>query len=178
MYKGFTLIELMLAIAILSITSMFSIGGFSELLAKQKVITDTNQIVSLITYSRNLAITQKTNIRICGLANNLACSRNWATIQVQAENNNQKNLLELSKTDLTTNYQLKGNYSSIDWSSFQRKNYLSFNPRGYTNHQNGTLYLCHNTYPALHRAIVVSKSGRTLIKKAHPETKSRCPAGQ
>ena len=156
MVKGFTLSELMIGLAITSIVTLFSAKPLTKFLEKNKVEADVLKVVNIINTSRAKAISKKQQYTICGDTdgNNGAaqCSRSWRALKVVDAQHNLKYTAELS-----------ANLASANWYAFQSKPGLTISPTGYTAHQNGTLYLCHRQYQDLHRAIIVSKSGRTTV---------------
>ncbi|MCW8857894.1 MAG: GspH/FimT family pseudopilin [Kangiella sp.] len=172
--KGFTLIELIFTVIALSIITAIAIPHFTKFSAKHRVSADIFTIKSLIETSRGKAISSNHPIVICGMEHNETksdiplsqCTRNWQEI----------NIISLGTNGNTLIYQelLTDSYSKIQWSAFQRKSYLTFSPAGYTQHQNGTLYLCHKTYADLHRAVVINKSGRVTIKKQSTGLIEKC----
>lgn len=164
MLKGFTLIELVVTVAILSIVSLVSVGPLSKFIESNKVGADTQKVISIITTARSKAISSKIQITICGVSNAKKCSRDWLDIQVF--NRSDKQNLHQDK--------LQSNLSSAKWYAFQNKPGLTISSSGFTAHQNGTLYLCHKNHTDLHRAIVVSKSGRVTVDKESPKLQKRC----
>ncbi|WP_345293347.1 GspH/FimT family pseudopilin [Kangiella marina] len=164
MVKGFTLPELLVSLAILSIVTAVATPSLSDMIEKNKVSTDVLTVKTLISTTRSKAITDKTYLVICGQIEDSSCNRNWSTLSVLAKDS--KALIYRSK--------LSGNYASVTWSAFQNKKALTFAPTGFTHHQNGTLYLCHESNDKLHRAVVVSKSGRTTIKSDTRKLLDRC----
>ena len=163
MVKGFTLAELITNLAILSIISLISIGPIAKLIEKNKVSSDVTKIVNIITTTRSKAISKNNAFTICGEPKHKKCSRNWKNLKV----------INSSKEPV---YQesLTSNLSSANWYAFQNKPGLTIAPTGYTAHQNGTLYLCHKAYEDLHRAIIVSKSGRVSVEQKSDEITKKC----
>ncbi|PXF62456.1 GspH/FimT family pseudopilin [Kangiella spongicola] len=162
--KGFTITELMLTLAIISIIGLFAAPSMSEFLERNKVEADTGQIINIINTARSHAISKKSPIIICGDDQSEKCSRNWYQLKV----------INTSSKEVIYNMALNSRYSAVTWSAFQNKPGLTIAPTGYTAQQNGTLYLCHKQYDSLHRAIVVSKSGRSTVKRQDGETNRRC----
>lgn len=154
MVKGFTLIELIVTLAISSIVLLSSGGFYGKFVERQKVTADISKIISAISSARGHAISQRENIHLCGIQAE-QCSRQWKVLSVFNANK-----------DLLYRDTLSANYSQVLWSAFQRKSQLEFKPNGFTNHQNGTLYLCHKHYPTLNRAIIISKSGRVRTSQS------------
>ncbi|HEY9031182.1 MAG TPA: GspH/FimT family pseudopilin [Kangiella sp.] len=166
--KGLTLIELIVTLSIATLLSFMAAPSMLMFIEKQKVSSDLFKVRSIIETARNHAISNNRTIRICGLEDleleqsDIDCQRDWTKLSVFAPGKSKK--LELIHV-----HHLDGNYEQIQWSSFQRKPYLQLKPNGFTDHQNGTLYLCHNRHRSLHRAISISKSGRVTI---HEDSKS------
>jgi type IV fimbrial biogenesis protein FimT len=70
--KGFTLIEVMLVIAILSIVLAIAVPGFSGLMQKNRVSSGTSEIISSLALARNEAITRRANVVLCANAGGMA----------------------------------------------------------------------------------------------------------
>lgn len=174
--NGFTLFELITTLSLLAILSTFAIPAFSKFIEKQRVTSDIHSVKSIIETARSKAISSNQSIYICGSENSLTssteffvekCSRKWHHIAVFNSRNQQH-------FNILYSNQLQANYQSIIWTSFQNKSTLEISATGYTAHMNGTLVLCHNMYPSLHRAISVSKSGRTTVLKDSEHIGKRC----
>ena len=76
--KGFTLFELIIAMAILSILAggaIPSVSGLIESNAKKKATMD---LLRSVNYARNHAITHKSSVSICPSRDNTGCSDNWS----------------------------------------------------------------------------------------------------
>lgn len=72
--KGFTLIELMVTIAVLAIIAMMAAPSFGDLVARQKLNTTTRDFALLINEARGQAISLRKNITI-----KLECPKNNIT---------------------------------------------------------------------------------------------------
>lgn len=164
MVKGFTLIELLVTVTILAIISALSIPFLSYLIEKNRVDSDLFTVSNIIQTARSKAISDNTSITICGEHISSKCSRDWSNLIVYSK----------ASKDIIYNANLSASFSSITWSAFQNKPGLSIGPTGYTHHQNGTLYLCHNSKPRLNRALIVSKSGRVTIDSKSAKLIQRC----
>lgn len=173
--KGLTLIELIVTLSIATLVSFMAAPSMMMFIEKQKVSSDLLKVKSIIETARNHAISNNSPIRICGLErkptkpeqSDIECQRDWTKLSVFIHE--RSNLSELIHT-----HHLDGNYKQIQWSSFQRKAYLQLQPNGFTNHQNGTLYLCHNLHQSLNRALSISKSGRVTIHENTETIAQKC----
>lgn len=171
--KGLTLIELIVTLSIATLISFIAAPSMLMFIEKQKVSSDLLKVKSIIETARNHAISKNRSIRICGLEdiepenNDINCLRDWTKLSVFAPRKSKK-------PELIHVHHLDGNYEQIQWSAFQRKPYLQLKPNGFTDHQNGTLYLCHNRHESLHRAISISKSGRVTIHEDSKSINNKC----
>ncbi len=172
--KGLTLIELIVTLALMAIMSAIALPPMQKFIAKQQLSSDLLKIKSIIETARNKAITNKEKIQICGIdtshvtASNdeLKCISDWGNLSVITNKND--------KTELLYTEWLGDHYKLVQWSAFQRKAYLELTPNGFTNHQNGTLYLCHEQYTNFHRAVVISKTARVTIIKNSKALIEKC----
>ncbi|RDX37538.1 prepilin-type N-terminal cleavage/methylation domain-containing protein [Kangiella sp. HD9-110m-PIT-SAG07] len=164
MVKGFTLPELMASLAILSIITALSAPHLSNIIERNKVEADILSIKSIIQSARNKAITSKNHITICGRYIENECSRDWSDLKV----------INPVKEEVIFEKSFSSEFSSVIWSAFQNKRGLTIAPTGYTDHQNGTLYLCYRGQKKLHRAVIVSKSGRVTIERNSSKLQRRC----
>jgi type IV fimbrial biogenesis protein FimT len=67
--KGFTLIELMFAIAVAAIVLSMAVPSFSTMIKNNKVVTESNQLITDINYARSEAITRGVRVIMCRSAN-------------------------------------------------------------------------------------------------------------
>ncbi len=169
MAKGFSLIELLISLSLISLTATIGIPVASKFIQQQKVTSDLYSVVRMINLARTEAIKTKKTVDVCGLNSNDDCHSHWIKLAIlEQEERSSKGHQPLHQTQLT------GNYRSAQWSSFQRSSKLSFNASGFSNHLNGSLYLCHAKHPELNRAIRVSKSGKTTIISNYHLLSERC----
>lgn len=173
--KGLTLIELVVTLGLATTLSLIALPHMQKFIAKQKVSADMLKLKSTIETARNQAISKKQRILICGTREEikpntndaLDCISDWSRVMViKAQGTTSQEVLHFQRLD--EDYQL------VKWSAFQRKPYLELAPNGFTNHQNGTLYLCHRTYTNLHRAVAISKTGRVTISHDSANLNTKC----
>ena len=62
--RGFTLLELMVAIAVLAILATVGVPSFRELIQNNRVVTQTNELVSALNFARTEAIKRGRNVRV------------------------------------------------------------------------------------------------------------------
>lgn len=79
--NGFTLIELMIAVAIVAILLAVAVPSFNNMLAGNRLATQTNEAIGAILFARSEAIRRNQTITFCradsAAANTCAASANW-----------------------------------------------------------------------------------------------------
>ena len=138
---GFTLIEVLIALAIFSITAGLALGAF-PIIEKYRVENNARSVISAVMYARSLAIQQGKSIFLCPTKNALECDKYWSDkILIYRNLDSDKNFT--ASDELIRIYDLANDTSQIRWGSFQNKHYLEMRPNGMTNFQNGTFTVCH-----------------------------------
>lgn len=72
--RGFTLIELMVAVAILAILLAVGVPSFQSFIASSRLTTANNDLVGAITLARSEAIRRGSRVTVCKSANSTACT--------------------------------------------------------------------------------------------------------
>ncbi|MEQ7894505.1 GspH/FimT family pseudopilin [Xanthomonas arboricola] len=76
--RGFTLIELMVTVAVLAITAAIAYPSFQGVVRSNRVAASNNEMMALLTLSRSEAIRNGQGSGICGSANGTACNGSWS----------------------------------------------------------------------------------------------------
>ena len=75
--RGFTLVELLVTISIISITMAIAIPNLSEFIVKLRVNNEISNLHRLLLTARNTAITSELAVTICPLGNGNVCTDDW-----------------------------------------------------------------------------------------------------
>ena len=161
--KGFTLVELLIGISIVSITLAIAIPNLSNFIIQLRVDNQIQSLSRAIAVARNTAITTGFHVTICPLETELKCHDNWnIDLSVFIDENKNKILDRKSLDKIIT---IKDAVKSNDILYFVkgRKN-LTFKPNGkLTGLSNGTFRYCPNNQVNYARGITVFRSGRHYL---------------
>ena len=161
--KGFSLIEIMVVIAIISILASMTESEFSSLIKKYKIKSEVNKWHLALNLARQSAITSNHIVTLCPSLDGINCGSTWpsgAIIFVDINKNHDRDVNEL----ILQTIEPAEKTHTISWRAFQNRNYVQFQQNGFTWNQNGTLRICNND-PSLkyNRALIVTRSGRIRL---------------
>lgn len=80
--RGFTLLELLVAIAVLSIVAAMAIPSYRDLIQRNRITTDANSLLTVLTLARSEAIKRNNQVAICRSTDGASCvssNGDWAT---------------------------------------------------------------------------------------------------
>lgn len=76
--RGFTLLELMMAIAVLAVVVGFAAPNFLSTIRANRIVTDNNELISTLVFARSEAIKRGRRVTICPSADQATCSTTGA----------------------------------------------------------------------------------------------------
>lgn len=162
--KAFTLIELILSIAIIGILAGTAIPSFNDFLERRKVSANLQSFVKAIQISRLTAITENKRVTVCPTSNGIQCGADWSAGLLSFVDEDEDRLYDAEDTLLFASKQSDQNFS-VTWKAFGVKKSLQWLPTGITNHQNGSFELCYDGKPEHARALILTKAGRLRYSK-------------
>lgn len=74
--KGFTLVEVIVAIAVIAILSAIALPSLNNFMVKMRVDNEVSEMQRLLLTARNMAINTGKNTTVCPLSNGV-CTANW-----------------------------------------------------------------------------------------------------
>jgi len=156
--KGFTMVELMVTIAVAGILTTIALPSLNDFLTRMRVDNEVIEIQRLLLTARNTAINSGLNTSLCPLKNDNTCDAitNWTgrigVVRIDAVNGD---LLIKEKAAIKAGDQLIFAFSNV-----------TYNPAGQLGFFNGnssTFSYCPKGNPDYSRGVVVTISGRSSL---------------
>jgi type IV fimbrial biogenesis protein FimT len=167
--KGFTLIELIVTIAILGIMLTIAIPSFRSLIINNRIATQSNDFISDIAHARAEAVRRNARISICKSNTGTSCvaSANWQDGWVVWLDSNNDGVVNTGETILRVHGPLASGITLVA-TGFNSGTYFQYLPSGVvggvaggTPTTAGTLTLCQSGYYG--RTINFNTTGRVNI---------------
>ncbi len=158
--QGFTLLELMITVAIAAILTAIGIPSFTGLIRDSRMTTSTNDFLTALNYARSEAATRNEDVIVQSKSGiNLDWKDGW-DVYIDANTNNIVDPGELLKTHdaLPAGYTLTSNNFNTQ---------VEYDPSGMiTTNFNASFFLCLNSDASTARAVIVNRLGRARVDTA------------
>ncbi len=151
---GFTLLEILLTLSILTILLMLNIPNLTSLFNKSEARLTQQKILHAIHLAHSEAFLQDNMITICKSSDHKSCAGNW----------NDGLIITKNQTPLTY-VDLKLTHGTLHWRSSQGKEYLQILPNGMTTGENGTFWFCEKNKKIPSWAIRINQAGRARVEE-------------
>ena len=158
--KGFTLIELMLSISIISILLTLALPNLNSFIVSMRVNNEITSLYRLLLVTRNSAIYSGQDVTICPLDTDNKCNTNWqGNIGVFIDTNRNE---AFDQGDDETLIRFKNSIKAGDQLIYGKyRNRIIYQPTGHLSMLfNGTFVYCPKNHQTLSRGIIVARSGR------------------
>jgi type IV fimbrial biogenesis protein FimT len=158
-YRGFTLVELIITMAIAAILTTVAVPSFTETIKRNRLATKTNLLVGSLGLARSEAIKRGQRVNVCVSSNQTGCTggTNWAQgwlTWVDADNSNTLN----GETIIHTVEALPASITFTGSASF-----VGFSPQGAAIVNNNTFTVCDDRTGETGRTITINATGRTNL---------------
>lgn len=154
--QGFTLVELMVTIALVAILLAIAVPSFSTLIESSRERATRDTLVSSIYAAKQQALSKRINVYLCPTTNGTSCNAalvwgsDWLVYEDIDDNNN------FSNGDIIVSY-VDSKTTQIRSTTGQ----IRFSPTGHSDAN--TFLVCSNTDNTIVYQIVLSRMGRVRI---------------
>lgn len=162
--KGFTLIELMVTIAILAILTVMAVPMVTDAIKRHEKKTIVNEIRLILLGARSMAFTNKSFVIVCPTMDNSHCSKNNPVNLISFIDKNQNKKYDHNDELINSmNIQLKHGYLKFGFGG--RKSYMRFSPNnGKPIGSQGNITYCDKENKATHhKSVIMSEHGVARI---------------
>ena len=153
---GFTIIELMIAVALIAIVAAIATPSFSFMITNNRMASEVNQFVGSLHFTRSEAIKRGENVRVCTSVDGASCdaSNDWTNGWIA--------IVDSSSTVLKVYPALRGGDTLIG--DGNTGDAIRFNANGFATGFNGTVKMCESNNDLNNaRGVIVAATGRIRL---------------
>ena len=155
--SGFTLLELLMTLALVSIVAAFGIPSMNEFIKNDRLSTQINTLVGHLAYARSQAVTSHLPVVVCASSNQTTCSSgNWADGWIIFTDIDNDGDVSAGEELLRVQQPLSGNNTLVN----SVGNSVVYDSRGFAPNSNGSFSLCDDRGATHIKSITISNTGR------------------
>ncbi len=166
--SGFTLIELMVVLAIAAIIGFVAVPSYVSMVTNGRSFEQAQTIHSALTFARGQAVTLNRNVSACPFQGDRCMGDNWAQGFAVFVDVNGDGVLDTGNADVNLNDTMLRQVASIDANDTLNQNVgarIMFSPTGRPNGANGTFTFCPKGEETNARVVIIAGSGRVTTAR-------------
>ncbi len=170
---GFTMVELMVVLAVLGAVMVLAAPGYRALILNNRMLSETYALRATLSNARAEALARRAPVVVCPTANGTACDTsrtNWATGYMTFVDTNNDMLADATNADEEI-IQYEAREGSTTTTFDNLANRVRFNPRGHALNSEGTFTFCDPRGAERARALMLAPVGslRSAVDTDSPE---------
>ena len=156
--KGFSLIELIVVIAIVAILVMFSMPFTEKIIGQYRAKSEQRTLLNLISFARETAMAEGRTVTLCPSLDKIHCSQDWNLPVIVFFDTNATNIAEDEGELLRVAEPVT--HGTLTFAVFPIGNFLQFTEDGFSLNQNGTFQYCAKNQSW---QIIINRIGRMRV---------------
>ncbi|PLY17285.1 MAG: hypothetical protein C0631_00025 [Sedimenticola sp.] len=169
--SGFTLVELIVTIAIAAIILTIGIPSFRTLIANSTVTSEVNQLVAYMHLARSEAIKRGRNAVLCATSDGQTCSKSieWQHGFMVFADLNKNRTKDADDVILTVHQPKEKRIRILSAKSNYGRKTISYYPSGMSPGSTATIEFCDSEGIGTSKAVIVSNTGRPRVSDKRPD---------
>ena len=156
-YSGFTLIELMVVVALIGILMAFGVPAMNSFAQNDRLTTQINTLVGHLAYARSEAVLRNIRVGLCVSDDMVSCSgKNWAEGWILFVDVDRNSIFSVGDEILRVKQALAGNNTLTNSIGSE----FVYDSRGFSLSGSSTFSLCDDRGAAYMKSISISNTGR------------------
>jgi len=162
-HQGFTLIELIITLAIISVLFSIALPSFSKMLADNQQTAQLHTLYHHHQLARSEAIKGNQRVLLCKSSDGLQCTKKtqWSEGWIIFSDKNNDNKINANESVVYIQQALSSKLS-LDYRGFGSHNYVRYYPDGHSS-TNGTYTLCSQSGKNSAKSLIISRTGRVRL---------------
>ena len=157
--KAFTLIELIVTLAVAAVLAAIAAPSFAEIINNNRQTTEINELAAALHLSRSEAIKRGVNVTTCRSSNGTSCTGNWQDGWIVFQDTDDDGAVDGEAILLVHGPISTGNTLNFDGSG----NRVTYEASGYAVNHLGVYTLCDDRGDPSAKGLDISPSGRVSI---------------